>query len=413
MESRTPSSLRLATWIADRLLRRAHWDTDPPSLGHRPRAGRRRGPLHSLGERIVWNGRRGFASLVIIALLVRFARAADAEPVTLEYAVPSGCPDSEAFFRQVTARRPAVRRARPGEDGRALHIVVLRDRVAFRGEVSLRDAGGSTRSRVVYGATCPEVVAALGLMGAIALDFRSSGSNALADGDAQSSDQASKVGSFDGAQVPAPASNVGKEGANHDSGPTLPTPYRRSIAESSSPTAPRRRPTHLSAGAEVALYALGAPLIGGGLFGDLEVDAGRRPWVPSLRMSVARTLDATIRASAGGARIHLTQATLEACPLSVDLAPAFGLHPCAGAVGGVLHVSGVGVSQARSHAGAWAALIASLRLTWSPSLVSAEIQAGATVPLVRDSFVFDPGVFVYRAPPLGAVIRCDVGVRFW
>jgi hypothetical protein len=171
--------------------------------------------------------------------------------------------------------------------------------------------------------------------------------------------------------------------------------------------------THVSAGADAEVYALASPMAGGRLFGDLDVDPGARPWLLSLRIGVARTLDATRRASRGGAGLHLTQASLEACPLTVDLPAAFALQPCAGAAGGALQVSAFGVTGAHSHAGAWAALIALLRLTWNPGAVFAEVEAGATMPLVRDAFVFDPNVAVYRAPPVGAVARCGLGVRFW
>jgi hypothetical protein len=152
--------------------------------------------------------------------------------------------------------------------------------------------------------------------------------------------------------------------------------------------------------------------LAGRVFGDLEFIGTMAAWSPSLRIAVLRSLDMTRRAATGSATLRFTQASLEACPLRFDLHPSIALRPCIGAAGGIVEAVGSGVEDAHPHVGPWAAILAHGRLTWAPGVVTVEAEIGGTVPLVRDSFVFDPNVPVYRAPPVAAVGRLGLGLRF-
>ncbi len=113
--------------------------------------------------------------MVVLAI----ARAAHAqqeapEPLAVAYEAPDGCPTSSAFFREVSARTTRARAAQPNERARVMHVVVTKRGEEHSGRLWIEDASTASTARSVSGKTCAEVVGALALIGALAVDPRAS-----------------------------------------------------------------------------------------------------------------------------------------------------------------------------------------------------------------------------------------------
>ena len=100
--------------------------------------------------------------------------AADTEPIRIVFHAPAGCPDEAAFTGQITARTQRARLAAAGEVARTFSVTISPARGArARGKLVIDDPRGPSASRAVSG-TCEEVVSALGLVAALAIDPRAS-----------------------------------------------------------------------------------------------------------------------------------------------------------------------------------------------------------------------------------------------
>ncbi len=103
------------------------------------------------------------------------AAADETEPIRVVYRAPPDCPDEAAFTGQVTARTRRARRAEQGEAARTFTIsIASASAQKTRGKLTIDDPRGPSSSREVSGETCVEVVSALGLITALAIDPRAS-----------------------------------------------------------------------------------------------------------------------------------------------------------------------------------------------------------------------------------------------
>src|SRR4051794_27927386 len=109
------------------------------------------------------------------ALLLAFAGAAPAwaaetEPIRIVFRAPTGCPDEASFTGQVTARTRRARLADEGEAARTFTVTITSAGARTRGRLTIDEPHGPPAMRDVTGGTCEEVVAALGLVAALAID---------------------------------------------------------------------------------------------------------------------------------------------------------------------------------------------------------------------------------------------------
>jgi hypothetical protein len=87
--------------------------------------------------------------------------------------------------------------------------------------------------------------------------------------------------------------------------------------------------------------------------------------------------------------------------------------PCVEAELGVLDASGAGVSKARSALRPWIAPGAVVRFEARLSrLFAIDLDGGLRAPLIRETFVFQPTLAVYRPPALMFVGGAGLSVRF-
>jgi hypothetical protein len=334
--------------------------------------------------------------LVLGCVEVAVAQAQGAaEPVHVVYVAPPACPDAEAFFRDIVGRTPRARAAAPGEAGRTFHVAIARRRDRYMGELWVEEASAASRRREVEGTTCHEVASALGLIAALAVD------------------PAAPVLPTASAGTPSttPASGGGsRSGRGEAPASSLPT-----SSDEAALALPRGSATQLlfSTGAELEVVTLGSPVVALDLFADLEVGSPRGVWVPSFRVTASRSAVALVNARVGRATLRVTQGGLEICPLRWPLSASLALRPCAGASVGVLEAQGEGVDAVRDQRRFWLGTAALARLMWAPlAPLAMEAEAGVVAPLVRDTFVFEPDVVVYRAPPVAFLARMGLGVRF-
>lgn len=359
----------------------------------------------------------GAAACVAILVIASAARAQPEapEPLEIAYEAPEGCPSASAFFREITARTTRARAAQPGERARVMHVVVTKRGDDHAGRLWIDDASVSSSSRSVAGKTCGEVVGALALIGALAVDPRASTAPIAAASGADPTRRepaAPAVAAAEKATQPGDPAPGPEEPRARERDVAAPS-SARSPSSSSSPSPSRSLRGRLEVGvqAEVATYAGAVP--SGRIFGDVSIGPREGLFAPAFRLSFARSLAVDEAASIGGATLRFTTGGLDVCPVRVVIAVPLAFRPCAGGSAGVLEASGTGVAGSVDRSRPWVAVSALGRLVWEPlSWLDVDLEVGGIAPLYRESFFFAPSVPVYEAPPVAFLTRAGVGVRF-
>lgn len=295
------------------------------------------------------------------------ARAADAEAMSLRYDAPPGCPDAASFFGEVSARTTRVRASRSGELARVLVVHIERRDESFAGHLTIEDAQTKSSPRDVTGDSCAEVVRALGLVAALAIDPSASVTE----------------------RPPPPEPNE----------PIAPPAPSVPAGEGSSLTA--------EVGAGVEASARSDVVVGARLFGEIEIGG------VAVRLAAMRTFAVDREAVTGSVTLAWTTGTLAVCPFRIALGDDVTVRPCAELGAGILQAKGVGVRDAQDETRPWVDAGAHGRLSWAPARrLALEVEAGANMALLRESFRFDPNVVAYQVPVIAAFARAGVGVLF-
>ncbi|XYH94246.1 hypothetical protein ACMHYB_41390 [Sorangium sp. So ce1128] len=373
--------------------------------------------------------RRGAAAAALWAALAApsAGRAEDGvEPIRVRLEAHAGCPSEMSFVEQVRARTPKVRTAARGERARTFTIAVVRDGALSRGRLTIEERDGSSSSRAVSGRTCDEVVSAMALVTALAIDPE------------QAYRAPEPVAPTPIAELPgAPPTVIGARlTIAHDDpaggalDPRRPAPY---VAPASTwDMLPMPLPVLLPspAGADsvatpahawrftLGLHgsALGAAspelLPGISVFFDAWHPTGEL-FSPSLRLSLSWAEGGALETDAGIARFRLAEGNLDLCPLHLALQAGAGVTPCAALEAGALHAEGEGKISSEAHDRPWVAL----RLLGRAHLevdgrFRVELQGGVTFPLVRDTFIFAPAIPVHDVPAVGGFFGAGAGVSF-
>ena len=301
--------------------------------------------------------------LVVRALLVTLASAllagvADAapEPIRVSYAVPDGCPDEVRFVAGLEARARIVRTTSVA--ARLFAVAIETDADGhLRGALTVTGTDSTVTRRDVAGATCAELVDALQLVAALAIE-----------------EQATRA-------------------------------LQRADDEPVAFAPPRRSPWYLAVGAGVERYTGMTP---GAVFGvPVHVALGRRRG-PSVRVTFARTQ----RDDGALAGFRWTAGRVEGCPWALGSA-ALHLAPCAGLDAGVLDARGATVAMPLAETRPWLAPEATARLHAQAGRFALELEATLAVPIVRDRFFIAPNTTVHRVSALttGVGINLSVDLR--
>jgi hypothetical protein len=367
---------------------------------------------------------RAISGIVQLSLALVVAPAgADVEGIRLTYSADADCADESRFFQAVTTRTDRVRRAAEGEPARAFVVNITRDTNAIRGALSIAALDGSVSKREVMGESCDEVVSALALITALAID-------PLASTAPESSPT-----------VAGPSSSVAVPDVAPATPPDAPPPTGPSIglvAPTAKPSPSAREPRSLdhsaespstrapSAAAHQARWALGvegqslAGLvhgwgIGGGGFVDVTGSAHGH-LIPSLRASFFAVMSRVTFGGAVGAELEWYVARMEACPIRFVGSLDLGLSLCAALDVGMLRSTGVGLQKDGTQIRPWLAPAVLGRVGWSPAdAFFLEAGCGLTVPVTRYSFYFEQSgrseAPLQRILPVAATLEVDAGYR--
>jgi hypothetical protein len=301
------------------------------------------------------------------------------EPIRVELVAPAECGREPDLFPMVVARTRRARPAQGAEPARRFRAVVSREADAVVGTLLAESLDGTTSTRLVRGGACDEVLSALALVVAVAVDPR-----ALA------------------ASVPSTPPSPGAAPAAPSAGPTAPRALERPAGERIAPAADGR-----AASGSFEIGAAFLVLRGAGpsaLFGA-EATAGRsfgRPgwWAPLVQLGAAYARAPREQLDRGTASFEWVATTLHACPSRIPFAEAVELAVCARAELGVVRGTGDGIAHPQSASGVWGSVGAGaivripLGAAWS-----ARAGAGAGAALARHEFVFDePRSPVWRVP---------------
>jgi hypothetical protein len=312
------------------------------------------------------------------------ASADDHVPLVLEYSAPPACPGADRFLDEIAARTSRARPAKPDERATTLTVVIKDVAGGDKGTLKLQAADGATSARQVSAADCEQVVSALALMTALAID-----PNAVTDPVA-----------------------VTKPPTQKPSEPPAPKP-----APASEPKAPPPKPEPSRARFEVgAAFAMLAgatpePLFMARPFVELGT-AGPSPWSRALRISAAYGRR-TVIAQEGGAEYTLLTGRIEGCPARFRAMPALQLSPCVAIDAGRLEAVGVGVTPVQSAKAPWVAPGLVARVEWEiANLLVVEVSGEILFPLVRDRFFVNSDTTLYRTSPVAGGAAAGLGVRF-
>lgn len=330
---------------------------------------------------------------LIVLLGIGHAWPALAEEIHLVYQAPPDCPDRDAFEHDVASRTDKATWAPRRAGVREIAVTITAAGGAIRGQLVISDPArpADRASREVPGATCEEVVEALALIAALAIDPAAELSPAPAP--------------LEPPPRPVPLPKPTPEPAR------LPTPP---------PTPP---PTEPMVPSSRWRWLVGLGLSATSGLGDklaavvpvyVEASLASGSWLaPSFRLGVAVMPDRVLTDPAG--RGHLTRfaARVSGCPIRGDLTPWLVLRPCASFEAGALLARGEGVDEVESSASPWLAAGVSGRLQLFPSdWLMLEISGEGGLALVRPRFVIDPAIEVGEADFVLGVFGGSVGIRF-
>ncbi len=359
---------------------------------------------------------RPLGALVSAALALAAAPAAAqpaAEPIRITFSAAPGCPAEADFTGQIRARTARARLAEGSEPARTFRVDVSPTRAGFRGRLAIEDPSGSSAIREVSGTSCEEVLSALGLIAALAIDPKASTA-------------AKPPPAPVTAPVTAPATAPATVTATTPAPVVVPVPASAPVfVPAPSPFPPLPLPVWLppyveapprwrpGLGAHAAAFFAIAPEAAPGVlvFGELARTGGAA-FSPALRLGLELARSPTLRIPTGTAAFSLVAGRLEACPTRLT-AGSLSLLPCLALEAGALRAGGTGTTYSTSVDRPWvtAGLAARAEIAVS-RWISLEAQGALTLPFIRDSFYLEPDITAHDVPAVGGTLGGGAALHF-
>jgi hypothetical protein len=361
-------------------------------------------PLQAFGVAV------SIAGPLLVAPLAR-----GAEPSlhgSLRYEADLGCPDEAAFRRQVRSRTERLTWV-SGEADRRFTATVLSRGEEFFGRLDIQTREGIRSSREVSGTTCDEVVAALALIAALAVDpkalTQSPAEPALAVGDQElTPPPGPERPNLDvPAQPPAPVST--ELHVSDTSSDAMPEVARAATAADDR----QGWRTQLGAGAGVATGVFPTVAWLASVFVQTSLEQ-RRGWSPSIRLTVSGSARQSYPADHGQTQYQWLFGTLDACPLLVRLGSSVHVRACAFAEVGVLLADAREFDHTQAHTSEWGALGLLGRIAWSAGPWRFEGALGPRFALTRPSYFVElPALTkVHQVAVIGMAATTSIGFLF-
>ena len=366
-------------------------------------------------KRMTWSPTRlRLVTIVPTAiLLVACPARADSLPIRVDYQSDEECPVASVFLDEVRWRTSLARLADSSEE--ALEV---RARITTRGSVStgklVLSSGTDQIKREISSASCDEVVSALALITALAVDPHAS-TGKLSPRPAP---PPPPVFPAKPAHLPASAPPPPFLSRLPPSIMADPLPALLSISDTPRLLALRRWAGGVHA--TVAFAVTPSPLLGGGLF----VERALAPrWGGSLRAAIEVGLTGAGKVGLGSASFVRGLLRVDTCAFAARPAQWFSLVPCVSAEGGALRGAAVGnaVNNATVTAPSqatvpWVSVGLLPRATIDLGGVVLDVQGGPVFPLIRRSFIFRfrfaPDETIYDVPPVTWMVSVGAGGRF-
>lgn len=262
-----------------------------------------------------------------------------------------------------------------------------------------RGARGALEERRFVASSCADAIDALGLVIALA------------------GDETERSGALDLAAAPALALAPSVSHASESDASASPSSPPPPPAPSPAAEAPATHAREASTPSRFALFAgavgttLGEGQAGARIGGTLE---WRRSLLPWIEVSASANIPRAIEGGGGAANATWVTARLASAPIAIDVgSPRLRVSLFGAFDAGALTVSGSGATRVDTYTRPWLALAAGMRGRWDlGDRFFAGLDAAATVPLVRDDFVFLNGGTAYRVPAIGVESAICVGAHF-
>ena len=332
-------------------------------------------------------------------ILAQALPTARVEPIRIAYHAPARCPDEAQFLGEVFARTPLARSAAEGEAAREFAVDIADGSDgALSGSLEIHSTDSPVSRRDITATRCDELVSALALMVALAVDpegasgpaAQNPGPSGQGVGGAVAT-WSTPVSSQNAAPVAAPApspagpagasptgtsptatvpAGTAPAGARPGPAPEPPPAAPRSEAPTNAAEAPEPRHGHWAVGTQALVLGFLLPSVAVGGSATLDYDfAPNRVSFAALRFALsAAAATPTFPESGGvGAAFLWTWVHAEGCPFGLRLARSLRLAPCAGFDGGILSFRGTGPLQATGgeHIQPWFAAEVAARLRWT------------------------------------------------
>jgi hypothetical protein len=312
------------------------------------------------------------------------ARAAAAEEIVeLRYSAPPGCPTREAAIELIRERTPAVRFVAGAH--RVFEVRVAAGERGYTGSLVV----DATAAKQLAAARCDDLVTALALVIALAIDPTAAAAAAHEPAAADAS----------AAATGAAATGAAATGA----GATAATGATTTATAAAAP--PRAWTLDGAIAGAVGAGVTPDPL----LAGAIAVRASRQRFAAELALVAGRDSTRTADARASFTRVVARPA---ACRLVTRRRLELG--GCGHAELGLVHATGDDIINGRALVRLWAAVGAHGVLRWPapPSRGFAQLQLGLAVPVTRDRYRFMPGIVIYETAPATGWLGLGLGLRF-
>jgi hypothetical protein len=349
------------------------------------------------------------ASILAVAAAGALAAAparAEPAPLRIDYEATGGCPGAAVFLEEIQWRTSLARVAGPTEAALPVKVRIVRRGPVNSGRLVLGEGRGAI-TREVQGARCDEVVSALALITALAVDPRARTASKPPPPPAVAAPPLA-------ASSPAPPEGSAGEPASALPPPQIiGDPLPASPVAGDAPPAPGGPRWSFGTGAVAAFAVTPRPLLGGGVFADRAFDGGGGA---SLRLAVDLAGTGDFNVGPGGAWFLRGVVRVEGCAFAQRAGPWFRLVPCLGVEGGAIEGGGIlrgSLVEVQRAAVPWFGAGVLPRAAFDLGAVVIEVQGGPTFPAVRRTFSFErPDYVIYTLPPVTWTIGLGVEAHF-
>jgi hypothetical protein len=329
---------------------------------------------------------------VVASLTATSDPATEVKPVQVVFDAPAGCANANDFFSSLRSRTHLVRQAKGDEPRTTLQVRLLEMRRYVLGELRMVDDRGMTDTRRVQGANCDDVMQALALAAAVALD-----PSVLLPATVT---------------IPAPETTVP---ANPP--PTIAPAGVESVNIRKPVDPPSSSSSRIDPRFELGAASVGSVLLSSGISPGVAMfgrwtPAGSGRFRPTIGMAVTY-LRNDVLGSPGAAQASLTGLVVTLCGMAWG-ASIMTVQPCGLVMAGLLSVSGHQVVRTSSVDLLWLSAGAVLRTAAHLGHGFAlDLEAGVSVPfLSREFYTTLPSHVVEKTPTISPMAGLGLAYGF-